>query len=267
MISLSYLGRKGSTMFMRFLQLQIDSQSVSEFKNFYEATISPRLQKMHGCLFAGLITSNKNEFISLTFWESLEDAENYEKAGVFKNLFDESKPFLSESTEWKINLSENMELEYAPVTEEPVIKKYTVQTSAAMDDDDKITSSNTNLFVRIVSLKIHKGKLEEFKKLYNEIIIPELKSVKGCRHAYLIESINEENDFISLTSWDNKKAADEYESSGKFSELVNKVKHTFSQFYLWKMALEKDYNAKVQTTEDLKVEGYNLVTGKNFIER
>ncbi len=38
-------------------------------------------------------------------------------------------------------------------------------------------------------------------------------------------------------------------------------------FYLWEMAHEKDYNAKVQTTEDLKVEGYNLVTGKNFIER
>ena len=74
-------------MFMRFLQLKIDSQSMTEFKEFYEDTIFPRLQKMPGCLFAGLIGSkNNNEFVSLTFWQTLEQAENYEKKGVFKNL-------------------------------------------------------------------------------------------------------------------------------------------------------------------------------------
>jgi hypothetical protein len=48
-------------------------------------------------------------------------------------------------------------------------------------------------------------------------------------------------------------------------ELVEKIRHTFSQFYLWKMALEKDYSAKVKTTDDLKVQAYNLVSGKSFI--
>ncbi len=252
-------------MFMRFLQLKIDSQSMTEFKEFYENTIFPRLQKMPGCLFAGLIGSkNNNEFVSLTFWQTLEQAENYEKKGVFKNLFDDSKPFLSESTEWKINLSDKMELEYTQVIEEPVIKKYSVR--AQKNKDEEISISDANMFVRVVSVKIHKSKLEEFKKLYSEIIIPELKSVKGCRYVYLIESINEEDEFISLTIWDNKEDADEYESKGKFTELVKKVRHTFSQFYLWKMALEKDYNAKVQTTEDLRVDHYNLVAGKNFVK-
>ncbi len=251
-------------MFMRFLQLKINSSSVDQFKKFYEETISPGLQKMSGCRFAGLISSQKNEFISLTFWDTSAQAENYEKLGVFKNLFEESKPFLSESTEWKINLSDKMELEYSSVDEEPVIKKYSVK--AQKNDDADLSISGSNMFVRIVSAKIHKSKLEEFKKLYTEELIPELKSVKGCRYVYLIESTNEEDEFISLTIWDDKEAAENYEASGKYSELVNKVKHTFSQFYLWKMALEKDYNAKVQTTEDLKVEGYNLVAGKNFIK-
>ena len=251
-------------MYMRFMQLKIDSQFINKFKSFYETDISPRLQNIPGCLFAGLInTPGENEFISLTFWQTLEQAENYEKHGVFQNMLDESKPFFSESTEWKIHLSDNMELEYGPVSEEPVIKKYSVK--AQKNSEQEFTVTDNNMFVRIVSAKIRQDKLEEFKKLYSEVIIPELKSVKGCRYAYLIESVNEENEFISLTVWDNKAAADNYESSGKFTELVNSVRHTFSHFYLWKMALEKDYNAKVHTTDDLKVEHYNLVSGKSFL--
>ncbi len=250
-------------MFMRFLLLKIETQHIDEFKKFYEETVSPSLQNMPGCLFAGLISSpHINEFISLTFWEKLIHAENYEKEGVFHALIDQARPFLSESTEWKIHLSDNVELEYAPISEEPVIKKYSVKAQKNYGEKFKMASSN--MFVRIVSAKIQEGKLDEFKKIYTEIIIPELKSVKGCRYVYLIESINEQDEFISLTIWDNKEDADKYESSGKFAELVNQIKHTFSQFYLWKMALEKSYNAKVQTTEDLKVEQYNLVTGKSF---
>jgi heme-degrading monooxygenase HmoA len=252
-------------MYMRFLQLKIDIHFIDKFKKFYEETVYPKLQTMPGCLFACLIKSGheNNEFISLTFWDNLSQAENYEKNGVFYNLIEQSRPFLSESTEWKIHLSENIELQYAPVSEEPVIKKYSVK--AQKNSYENMNISNTNMFVRIVSVKVQDDKLDEFKKIYTEVIIPELKAVQGCQNAYLIESINEVDEYISLTVWNDKESADKYESSGKFDELVKKIKHTFSQFYLWKMALEKDYNAKVKTTEDLKVERYNLVTGKSFI--
>ena len=251
-------------MFMRFLLLKIEHRHIDDFKKFYEETIYPTLQNMPGCLFAGLISSpHDNEFISLTFWEKLVQAENYEKEGVFHSLLQQARPYLSESTEWKIHLSDNVELEYAPISEEPVIKKYSV--SAQKNSLEKFTFESSNMFVRIVSAKIQDGKVEEFKRIYSEVLIPELKSVKGCRYVYLMESINEIDEFISLTIWDSKEDADIYESSGKFMELVDKIRHTFSQFYLWKMALEKSYNAKVQTTEDLKIEQYNVVTGKNFV--
>jgi len=58
--------------------------------------------------------------------------------------------------------------------------------------------------------------------------------------------------------------SDEYENSGKFEELTNKVKHTFSHFYLWKMALEHETNGKIQTSEDMKVDHYTMVAGKSF---
>lgn len=252
-------------MFMRFTQVKLNPAYIEQFKLFYDTTVLPQLQKMPGCIFAGLIKSSPeiNEFISLTFWETQLKAEEYENSGVFSNLLDQARPFLSESTEWKIQLSDKMELEYAPTVEEPVIKKYSVELQK--DKDDKPKFQPSQMYVRIVSMKIQENKLDEFKKIYMETIIPTLRKTKGCRHVFLTESINERDDFISVTIWDDKKFADEYESSGTFSELVTKVKHTFSHFYLWKMALEKEYSAKIKTTDDMKVETYSVVTGKSFL--
>ena len=49
-----------------------------------------------------------------------------------------------------------------------------------------------------------------------------------------------------------------------FEQLINILRPTFSQFYQWKMALDKDRGQKVSTTDDLKVTHYRVVTGKNL---
>ena len=252
-------------MFMRFLQLKLKQDHINDFKNFYENEVTQELHNTPGCLFAGLIKSKpeEDEFISLTFWQTQLQAENYETSGAFNKLFEQAKTFLSESSEWKVQLSEDMELKYGPVEEEPVIKKYSVTAQNGERDDFQLQSSN--MYLRILSLIIQEDKMEEFKKLYSEIIIPTLKSTKGCRYVYLTESVNEKNEFISVTIWDSKEDAKEYETNGKFKELNEKVKHTFSQFYLWKMSLEKEYGSNLTTSEDFKVEGYSVVTGKSFL--
>ncbi len=252
-------------MFMRFLQLKLQPEYIAEFKKFYEEDVLEKLHKTPGCLFAGLIKSKPeiNEYISLTFWQTKEQAENYETHGAFKNLLEKAKFFLAESTEWKVHLSEDMELQYGPDDEEPVVKKYVV--AVKNEDSENLNLGSSNIFVRVLSLIIREDKLEEFKKLYSEIIIPVLKDTKGCRYIFLTESVNVKNEFISVTIWETKEDADEYESSGKFNELTEKVKHTFSQFYLWKMSLEKEYGSKIKASEDFKIERYDLVTGKSFL--
>jgi heme-degrading monooxygenase HmoA len=252
-------------MFMRLFQLKLNPLCIGQFKDFYSGVVLPQLQKMPGCIFAGLIQSGpeNSEFISLTFWETQLNAEEYESSGAFQSLLDQSKPFFSESTEWKIQLSDKFELEYAPVAEEPVIKKYSVELQK--ENGDKPEIKDSQMYLRIVSMKIQVDKLEEFKKIYLETIIPVLKKTDGCKYVFLTEGIIEKDEFISVTIWNDKKFADEYESSGTFSELVGKVKHTFSQFYLWKMALEKEFSAKVKTTDDMKVQAYNLISGKSFL--
>ena len=253
-------------MFMRILQLKLNSDFINDFKAFYEETVEPKLQTIDGCLFASLIKSkpDKDEFISLTFWKTQQQAENYENSGVFNELIEQAKPYFSEaSDEWKIQLTEDMEIQYSQENEKPVINKYNVAVQNGTDTS--LIKQNDSMFLRIVSLKIQPGKMDEFKKLYHEIVIPSFKKAPGCRNAFLTQSISEDSDFISVSVWDDKESAVKHESGKEYNEMIDKVKHTFSQFYLWKMSLDRDRQSKIKTTEDMKVGHYDVVTGKSFI--
>jgi quinol monooxygenase YgiN len=253
-------------MFMRILRLNLDPKFIEEFKAFYENTVEPKLQTVDGCLFASLIKSkpDKDEFISLTFWKTQKQAENYENSDVFKNLIDQAKPYFTETTdEWKIQLTDNMEIQYTQENEEPVINKYNVAVQNG--SDNSLIKQNDSIFLRIVSLKIQPGKMDEFKKLYSEVVIPAFRKAEGCRNAFLTQSINEDSDFISVSVWDNKDLAVKHETGKEYNEMIDKVKHTFSQFYLWKMSLDRNRQSTIKTTDDMKVGHYDVVTGKSFI--
>ena len=174
---------------------------------------------------------DQDEFISLTFWKTREQAEEYEQSEVFKNLTGLAKPYLLDSgDEWKIHLSDNMEIQYSQEPETPEVKKYNVEVQNGKDDS--LVKGSEQMFLRIVSLKIEDEHLDEFKQLYADVIIPAFKS-KGCRNAFLTHSVNEENDFISISVWDIKDSAVQYENSTQYKDMIDKVKHTFSHFYLW----------------------------------
>ena len=251
-------------MYMRLLQLMVNPDFEMQFQHFYRYTVIPELKNMEGCRLVNLIKSNNKpgEFISLTLWEKQQQAEHFVKSDMYKKLSNEAEPFLSQSNEWKIELSENLQLEYKPRSTPTKLNDYVValQTSP---ESSSIKEAN-DLFVRIVSTKVQKGKEQEFKQIYSSEIIPTLKASRGCLHAFLNENLRENDEFLSVTIWKCKADSDAYENSGKFEELTNKVKHTFSHFYLWKMALEQESKGKIQTSDDMKVDHYTMVTGKSF---
>jgi quinol monooxygenase YgiN len=251
-------------MFVRFLQLKVSTEYLKTLQGFYDKIVIPELQKIPGCQYACLIQSGNSadEFVSMTFWSTKNEAEAYEKSGVYQSLLNQVRPFLAESSEWKIKLSDDFQLNYEPVSEEPILKEYSVAAQSAEDIPGE--EQNPRMYVRIVSAKIKDGKMDEFKKLYADIIIPAMKQTKGCQYAYLTESMQEKNSIISLTIWDSKEDASNYEKSGRFAELVDKVKHTLSELYQWKMALEKETGRKTKTSEDLEVSRYSVVTGRSF---
>lgn len=249
-------------MYMRFVQLK--AKSVDMLRSTYDIMVIPELQKISGCLYAGLMLSKEkpDELVSLTMWDTKEHAEEYESTGVYNRLLDHCKPFLAESTEWKVQLSDKLELEYAQGFKDPVPKQFVV--AARKKDIEEVPQRSAHLYLRIVSHKLQKGKFAEFRKIYSEEILPALYETKGCQYAYLIESIQEGNEVISVTIWDSKEDADNYEKSGQFEKLAEKVKHTLSQFYQWKMALEKQIGGQIKTSEDMSVSHYDVVTGKKF---
>lgn len=84
------------------------------------------------------------------------------------------------------------------------------------------------MWVRLTFAKIQLDKMDEFRKIYNEELVPIIKAQKGNVDVFMMESVDEEGEGISLTSWDSKEDGDRYEASGTYGEQVNKVRHMFA---------------------------------------
>lgn len=250
-------------MFMRLVQVKVRPEMAAGLPSMYSEKIIPALRTSPGCLYASLIRSvgNPEEAISMTLWDSQQHAEAYEKGGLFQRLLEEARPYLAETSEWKVQLSKDFTLQYQPVIEEPVVKSLHV---TAEPGTSLSVPGQGRMYVRIVSVHLKDGAKEEFARIYAGEIIPALLDVPGCRYAFLTEGIEERNEVLSITIWESHEAARRYEQEGIFRHLQAKVEHTYSDLYLWKLAVEKKSGQSVSTTDDLAVKGYDVVTGSSF---
>lgn len=251
-------------MYMRVWQARVNPERWSEIRQVYEEKVIASLQNVNGCLFASLMQneSHPDECMSMTLWAEQTQADAYGKSGLFQSLVDEFRPFLADSAEWRIQLSKDLTVKYEPVPEESTVKSYSVAAQAK----EPVGGGGRpqSMYVRIVSPKIRPGKMEEFKRIYAQEILPVLREVKGCRYAYLTEGAKDKNEIISVTIWDTPQDVENYETGGIFEKLREKVTHTFSELYQWKMKLEKDTGKPVVTSDDMTVRHYHVVTGKSF---
>ncbi len=85
------------------------------------------------------------------------------------------------------------------------------------------------MFVRLTHIQILPDQEKEATKIYNEQVVPAVKQQKGNIGIMLLHPATETGERISFTSWERKEDAEAYEQSGKYQELVGKVKHTFSK--------------------------------------
>ena len=84
------------------------------------------------------------------------------------------------------------------------------------------------MWVRLTFAKIQPDKMDEFRKIYYEELVPTVKAQKGNVDIFFLEPVDEEEEGISLSSWDSKEDGDKYEASGTYGEMVNRVRHTFA---------------------------------------
>jgi len=251
-------------MFMRLVQVKVKDGQTEGLQHHYRQRIIVALEGIPGCRYAGLMKSvhHPEECISLTLWDSEADAEAYERSGLFTTLLDETHPFLLESSESRLQLSKDLTLEYVPIPEEPVVSSYPVSTRSDVPAPQQ--ERRGPMWVRIVSLKLRPGRLEEFEELYREQVIPTLRNVKGCRYIYLAKRSGKMDEVLSVTSWESKEDAENYEKSGLFARLLESQQGTLSELYRWKLEEQKLQGGLAATSEDPTVEHFDMLAGKAF---
>lgn len=259
-------------MFMRLVQMKVKPDKILEFEKVYERTIIPTLQQIPGCLYAGLVRSveEENDGISITLWSRQEDAHAYEQSGKFTESLEVSRPFFSDSSEWRVQLSVDLRREFWPVAPEPVVKSYATNVSVLKAQG--LTGEQAgSMYLRILSMKLNPEKKHEFVDIYRAEIIPALRQVEGCLDAYLAEGVRGETEVLSITIWSGLEHAKAYEATGEFDRLKQKVRHTFSNLALWKMALDAVPPPGAQgiakhavTSDDVTVRTYSIVLEKAF---
>ncbi len=249
-------------MHMRLLNVDINKDGIPLLTRLYEEKVVTALARVGGCRFAGLMQSveQAERCLSLTLWDSEVAATAYEGSGVYADLINESKIFFSPSVEYTIKLSEDLQVEYVPVSNEPVVHAYPI--AAASEPEKEEGDLSPVLWLRIVSLTILPGMMDEFKKLYIAHSIPALRSAPGCRHVYLLENDKKGDEVFSVTIWESQEHAEAYERSGVFDRLIDLQKHTFCAHAQGQLL--DGGAAKSRGTGDVLVEHYTILTGRSF---
>jgi quinol monooxygenase YgiN len=251
-------------MYMRMLHARLKPGSLSQLRDYYVGRVIPVFQRTTGCLYAGLMQSTvrPDECISMTLWRTSEDAEAYGQSEIFHIMVNEIKVYLSESSEYTIRLSEDLTLECVPVSADPEVETYEIEATAGLPEFNPAQSDK--LWLRTVRMKIAQGKVEEFKRIYRESIIPSLREVKGCNYVYLTQRPGETNEATSVTVWSSREDAEAYEQGGLYEKLVELLRPTLSGLYQWKMDREKRVKGGVASSEDVAVEYYDILAARAF---
>lgn len=250
-------------MYVRFLTSRCRPEKLEDLRDFFVTQVFPGLRETEGCLFASLIenTARPEEFSSLTLWDSAEHIKAYEKSPQFAAFAQAAQPFAAESDEWQLQLSKDLTLEYLPVIEEPRVDSY--RLCAVMDEAGLHQDRAAHLHLRLLRLHARDGGFEELKQNYIEEVIPALRTVKGCRNAFLIGSVEAQDQLISVTLWDSREDAEAYDRGPIFQSLINEQRELLSA-HVWQTTLKSDRGSKVYTSDDVKAQFYEVVAGQSF---
>ena len=77
------------------------------------------------------------------------------------------------------------------------------------------------MFMRIVNLKVKEGRMPDFARFYENRVIPAFQESGGCLYASLLRPSDDDQECVSMTWWRDKEAADAYETSGRYDQLLD----------------------------------------------
>ena len=93
----------------------------------------------------------------------------------------------------------------------------------------KVWAQSDVMFLRLLKVNVKQDKLPEIRALDNsDEVDGVLKGVKGFRFRYLLESVENPGEIISITGWDSKADGDAYEQSGSYNDIKDKFSKWFT---------------------------------------
>ena len=95
------------SLYARILSIRFKANGKAEFKEIYEHEILPALYETPGCRYAYLTEDigDSDDALSVTVWDSRENAESYEKSGRFESLVRKVSRLPAGLYRWKMSLA------------------------------------------------------------------------------------------------------------------------------------------------------------------
>jgi heme-degrading monooxygenase HmoA len=84
------------------------------------------------------------------------------------------------------------------------------------------------VWVRIGSFAVKTDQVAKLRDTYNERAVPKVRAFQGNRGCLLLEPTSGDDPFIVMTIWEDRAAAEAYESSGAAAEVVALVRTFFA---------------------------------------
>lgn len=245
-------------MYLRILKFDTQGADLHAVQAFYQERVLPLLQQQSACRFASLLqaTSQDEECISMTLWDSPEEADSYEKSDAYRQLVADGSQLVSGAAEWRVRLAESTGLPPVEPSQQAVSDAFTVE---AGDDDLPVDELPSRLYLRVVSVRVKPEKWDELIDLYNSTVMPTLRSTQGCRAAFLVEALRDPDQALSVSIWNREEDAIRYEMSGTFDNLTRKLKKTLEGSTKWKVSM-----GPVGDATGPPVKGYKQIVGEKL---
>ena len=96
------------------------------------------------------------------------------------------------------------------------------------------------MIIRLTFCKFNPASLDEARAHYLQEIVPVVRMQPGNLGVRLIEPVDKNDDFISMTEWATKEDADRYESTGVYKSLVAKLASYFNGPVVLKVYTSED---------------------------
>lgn len=95
-------------MFVRLTYLNFLPGKMEEAKRIYDSELVPVVKKQKGNLDCRMLEplEKTDDYISMTVWDSKEDADAYQSSGVYKQLVDRVKEMYSKPPVLKVYSTE-----------------------------------------------------------------------------------------------------------------------------------------------------------------